>query len=163
MTCARRKRSRRPGTRTTAGTALRRSGASSQLKPPERSTVGRDSHSVCEWLVLNGYCIASWVKWRDFVSRARRALRAGPSVTFYRSEARNISVIGIFRQQCGDTISWSPRDQRVRLPCDEKNMNIRETEPDCEPFSAFSPESAYDCPICMVLSLRSNLVYRRGS
>src|SRR5258708_1566339 len=98
MTCPRRKRSRRPGTRTTAGTALRRSGASSQLKPPERSTVGRDSLSVCEWHALNGYCIASWVKWRDFVSRARRALRAGPSVTFYRSEARNISVIGIFQQ-----------------------------------------------------------------
>jgi hypothetical protein len=57
--------------------------------------VEQESHSFCEWIVLNGYCIASWVKWRYFASPCPEALRSGPSVTFYRAEA---SAMAIFRQ-----------------------------------------------------------------
>ena len=41
-----------------------------------RLCVEQESHSFCEWIVLNGYCIASWVKWRYFVSRAREGSSA---------------------------------------------------------------------------------------
>ena len=40
------------------------------MKPPERSTVRRaGTASFSEWIVLNGYCIASWVKWRCYESK----------------------------------------------------------------------------------------------
>src|SRR5580704_9615878 len=33
-----------------------------------RLCVEQELHSFCEWIVLNGYCIASWMKWRYFAS-----------------------------------------------------------------------------------------------
>src|SRR5262249_15975092 len=71
MTCAPRKRSRRPEIRTTAGIPLQRLGASSSRKLLNaRQCVDQEPHRLSYWIVLNGYFIASWVKRRHFASRA---------------------------------------------------------------------------------------------